>query len=220
MKKYISNQVLFALIIAICVASADAARADYRDEALKWLDAYRKVQVLFNDKDIAKLRDKLADATEEQAQMWLDDTKEIRAALDSREWKETRNWLDDFLKVQAIYSDEEINEFRQRARDTAEESPEKFIDLLLDVEQKRAGLVGGAANSARIREHQLEINQQFRQEAANARAAARKAAARSSAASTSNQPNIQRRERRRAPTLVDSMDVARWSVMRGFWPRW
>ena len=201
------------------------ATVDARAAALKWINSYAKVQVLFHKKDVERVREKLSQASPEQAQQWLVETREIREALDSARWKETQNWLRKFLEVQAIYSDEHIDHFRTDTEKVAKESktgdPEKFIEILKDIEKKRLDLVQGAASSARIREQTNAMAQAYRKEQAKARDAARLATARASAQNRSSQPPVQRREYQRPSKMIDSLDVARWSVMRGFWPnRW
>ena len=200
-------------------AEVSPKTANSNEVAMTWIDNYSENQVLFHKKDIVRLREKIAKATPAQAKKWLDETKEIRQALDSPKWKDTRTWLKEFLRVQAIYSDDQIAHFRTETGKAAKESPEKFIDILLEVEKKRLDLVNGAASSARVREQQVAFAQAYRKEQAAARDAARLAAAK--AAPRTPAPGApRRREYRRPPTLISSFDVARWSVMREFWPNW
>lgn len=199
---------------------ADADAADAKVTALKWIDSYREAQVLFHKEDMDRLHKKLATATPEQAAGWLKETKDIRNALDSQEWQETRVWLKEFLKVQAIYTKEQIEHFREEAKEAAKKSPEKFKELLMDVENKRAKLISGAATSARLRQQKLAVAEAYRKEEAAARDAARIAAAKQAEVRSAPQSVQKRPERQRPPQLIDSLDVARWSVMRGFWPGW
>lgn len=203
-------------------AKAAASDNQAREEALKWLDGFRGETVLFHDKDIQQVRDRLSKATPEQAKEWLTKTAEMRQALDSPEWQETRRWFKEFLKVQAMYTEEQIEQLRQETRKSAEEgTPAKFIDILKEIENKRSQLVRGAANSAKMREHKLTLVEAYRKESMEQREAARRAAAaQSAAASSARQPAVQRRQYNRPSQLVNSLDVARWSVMRDFWPRW
>ena len=193
-----------------------------KDTVLKWLDAYRKKQVLFHDEDIARLRKDLADDTADEARRWWARTAEIRAALDSTEWELTREWLREFLRVQAIYSDQEIDEFRNEATTTVQEgTPKEFKEILADIERRRTRLRQGSANARELRESQLEVVQAFRKEEASARLAAdrsRAAAAASFNTNTAGQQNVRPRAPRYSrPPIVTSLDAARWSVMRGFW---
>jgi len=195
-----------------------------KSAALKWVDGFRKVQVLFSDKDVEKLRSELAEGSEAKAKTWLSETKKIRDALDSDRWNETRKWLRDFLDVQAVYSDKEIAEFRTKAKKTAKQSAEKstmeFIDLLKDIERKRKRFAARAVNSEQVRKQQLTMAAAYQQKQVAQRSAARRA--RSSAASigTSGQGKpIKKREYRRPPPLIDSLDAARMEVMRNFYRR-
>ena len=208
----------FVSSLAVLACFAATSRADDKQKALAWLDDYSEVQVLFHDKDIKRVREKLEAATSAQATEWLEQTAEIRNALDNSEWKSTRNWLKEFLKVQAIYSDKQIEEFRQKVLEAAEKSPSKFKELLGDVETKRARLAKGAAASAAVRKQMLAMNEHYRQEMFEQREAARKTAATESASATTRTQTIRNYEG--APPLINSIDAARWSVMRNFWPRW
>lgn len=201
-----------------------AAGGSAKITALKWVDGFRKVQVLFSDKDVENLRSELAEGNEAKAIIWLYETKKIREALDSDRWNVTRKWLRDFLDVQAIYSDKEVAEFRTKAKKTAKQSAEKstmeFIDLLKDIERKRKRFAARAVNSEQVRKQQLAMAAAYQQKQVAQRSAARRA--RSSAASigTSGQGKpIKKREYRRPPPLIDSLDAARMEVMRNFYRR-
>jgi hypothetical protein len=189
-----------------------------KDQALQWIDAYRQVQVLFHEKDIERLRSEVAQGTDAQAAEWLEKTKEIRAALDSPEWAKTRAWLKEFLRVQAIYSDEQIAEFREKVKEAAKESPAKFMDIMNDVEQKRTALSARGANEAKIREQKMEVMKAYQQEAVAAREAERRQRAEAAKVAEANKPKpVAKPDYQRMPALVDSLDVARWTVMREFW---
>ena len=88
----------------------------------------------------------------------------------------------------------------------------------MDVEKKRLDFAKGAASSAREREQQAELAQAYRKEQASARDTARLAAAKQTTQNPA--PGVPRREYVRPPSLITSVDVARWSAMRGFWPNW
>ena len=188
-----------------------------KDDVLAWIDEYRKEQVLFHDEDIARLRKELADDTPEEAAKWWAKSADVRAALKSPEWQETRTWLKEFLKVQAIYSDKDLAAFREEAKEAAKESPRKFIEMLQDVEAKRRRFASNAAQSNRLRQAKLGLNEAYRQEAHNSRQVQRQTAAGTSLPQRVTAP--ERRQYQRPRALVDSLDVARWEVMRNFW-RW
>jgi hypothetical protein len=197
----------------------DAATA--KKKVLAWIDDYRKVQVLFHDEDVARLRKDLAEDTPAEALQWWTKTASVRAALDSPEWQKTREWLREFLRVQAIYSDEQIEEFRAELKQAAENNkPGDFQDMLADIERRRSRLIGGSADSKALREHQLSVIEAFRKEQAAERVAAAKAAASATPVNpVQAAPLAPRKPRVPTAPLVNSLDVARWSVMRNFW-RW
>ena len=150
---------LFAAIV--CAASSgwaeaavppETAKTDVaaspRQTALNWLSDFQKKQVLFNDREITRIRQKLVDAPPERVEQWLAETKDVRQILDSPEWQETRAWLKEFLKVQAIYSDKELAEFRDKALTGP---PQDLKKMLLAIEQQRATIASKSVNSARRR---------------------------------------------------------------------
>ena len=192
--------------------------AAIKQQALAWIDDYRTKQVLFNDEDIAHLRKELAEESPEKVMAWWTRTAPARAALETPQWRETREWLREFLRVQAIYSDEQIDEFRAEAKQAvSEESPRDFKEMLADIERKRANLIQGSADNRALRESQMSVIRSFRQEQAAGRIADARAAARTTPPSPTPPPTKPREQRFARPPLVDSLDVARWNVMRNFW---
>ena len=196
--------------------------SDLMRQTLDWLDNYIKVQVLFDPKDIEAVRTSVAQMTPDELHRWLEETKQLRADLDSPGWRGTRAWLKKFLAVQAIYSDEQIAQFRDEAKEAAKESPQKFQTILVDVEEKRASVARGAANDRQLREQMNTISRAYRQDQFAQREAARRQAAQfgSGAASGRSAPVPQKTRVGPPPPLVNSLDVARWSVMQNFWRRW
>lgn len=196
----------------------DAPAKDAQAEAIRWIDNFAKDQVLFSKKDVERLRKEVAEFTPEEAQAWLERTQEVREALDSTDWLRNRLWLKDFLEVQAIYSDEQIAEFREEAKQAARESPKKFKQMLAEIDKERKKLLGGAATDAQLREQQLHLVNAYRQQEAAARQAALKAAAKQPRSGTSNKkPAPPNKTARRTRPLIDSMDAARWTIMRDLW---
>jgi hypothetical protein len=199
-------------------ASRSAGGQGAQAAALRWIDKFSKNQVLFSPEDVARLRKKVAEYNPEEAAAWLERTQEVRDALDNIEWKETNLWLSEFLRVQAIYSDEQLAEFRAEAKQTAQESPEKFQELLAEIEQARRKLARGARTDADKRRQQLDLVDAYRQEQVAAREAARKSAAERPAPSTANPaPAPRPKEYREVRPLIESMDAARWTIMQSFW---
>lgn len=221
--------VFFLLLGAAATARAEpppqgagpeaGAAGTARDQALQWVDRYRRDQTLFHDKDIERLVDRISRATPAQAEAWLEETQAIRAALDSPQWKETQQWFKEFLEVQAIYSDDDIARLRDEAQDTAKNAPEKFMELLADIERRRSRMATGAANASRLREQKLQLTQAYKKESAAQRAQARRRQPQR-AAGRAPAPVRAKQKRRTRPPLVDSLDVARAAVSRSFWRSW
>ena len=92
--------------------------------------------------------------------------------------------------------------------------------MLQDLVEKRKALASGAANAERLREQQLAVNEAFRQQAFQEREAARRAAAQTAKSAPTTQPQKVRQIKPAHRPLVDSLDAARWSVMRNFWRGW
>ncbi len=211
------------VLLPISAVSLAAAPADTNDtakqQALAWLDTYRGRQALFHDKDIAQLRAKLNAGTDAEAQQWLTKTKDSRQALDSEPWRQTQKWLRQFLRVQAIYSDEQIEELRKETLDAAKNSPTKFKEMLHEMENFRQAWTRGVTDGKQLRQREVHVKQAYNKELVAQRAAARKKAASQSnpvrPANTVKKPQYDR-----PPALIDSLDEARWSVMRSFWRPW
>jgi hypothetical protein len=194
----------------------ESGRAD-KKQVLAWFDDYAEKQVLFHDDDIARLRKELADDTPEEAAKWWSKTTKIRASLDSKQWSDTREWLREFLKVQAIYSDEQIAEFQKEAKEAVKkESPKAFEEILADVESRRSNLRQASASDADLRKQKLSVVQAFHKEEAASRMEADRARAAARPATSAKQPVQPRAPRYSRPPLVNSLDAARWGIMRGF----
>jgi hypothetical protein len=217
---------VLVLLVVVCLsqmprASWAAEDGAAKNSALKWIDGFWKVQVLFSDKDIQRLRGELAEGSEAKATAWLSETEKIRKALDSDRWNETRTWLKKYLDVQAIYSDAEVAEFRTKAKETAKKSREQstteFIDLLKDIERKRKRFASRATNAQQVRKQQVSMAAAYQQRQVAQRSAARRSAA---SINTTGQGNtFKKRQYRRPPPLIDSLDAARMEVMRNFYRR-
>ena len=217
----------FACLLLAAPATAQSAPAadDSNDgikkaQALKWIDRFAAEQVLFSTQDVERLREKVVKMTETEAAAWWNKSASHRKLFDSKDWQETRRWLREFLRVQAIYSDEQVAYFQSDAFAQAEESSRSLKEVMNEITAKRKQLAAGHRSSERVRQQQLEYSKAYRQEQVAAREAAMKASARRSASRQQSQsPVVQKKERYRTPPLVSSLDVARWSVMRNFWPR-
>lgn len=200
--------------------SADPAAA--KKEALAWLAAFSKRQVLFHPEDVKKLEARVEAMTPEDAAAWWKASAAKREELDSPEWLETESWLKKFLAVQAIYSDEEIRDFQSEAAAKAKVSAQSLQEVLDSVTKLRQRLVGGAQQSEQTRQLQLAANQAFRQQDVRQREEAARAARTRPAATfpTPAAPPPRERPGRVNEPLIDSLDVARWTVLRELFPRW
>jgi hypothetical protein len=225
---------------------SENAASSKKRQALDWLDRYLAVQVLFNREDLEELKAKVAEMSPGQLDSWLQETRQIRARLESDPWQETRTFLRDFLAKQAIYSDEEIRGFRARV---AKMSPGELSELLERIMQEHRSLLQAREASQRQRwetlasmeEHrqQEEAQRQRRQEqrmAARADYLQRQQPARRTAAQYGYLGGDRRfygsvqafapkaYPKRRAyhvpPPLITSRDVARWTVYRSLFGRW
>jgi hypothetical protein len=217
----------FACLLLAAPASAQAAPAaddsnagGTKAQALKWIDRFAAEQVLFGAGDVERFREKVVKMTAAEAAAWWDKSASHRELFDSEDWQETRRWLQEFLKVQAIYSDEQVEYFQSEAFTKAEGSSRSLKDVMDEITTKRKRLAAEHRSFEQTRQQQLEYYQAYRQEQVATREAAMRAAAQQSASRPQPQkPVVKREDPRRTPPLVSSLDVARWSVMRNFWPR-
>jgi hypothetical protein len=187
---------------------------------VKWLESFARYQVLFNADDVKKLRDRVAAMTPEEAAKWWEQTTPQRKVLASPEWSETEEWLRKFLNVQAKYSDEEIREFQKEAADKAKESALSLEEVLLRISQARKKLVGGAQAAEETRKLQLAAGQAYRQEEVRQREAARQRAQLPPPPAPGGAAPARPTRNKYNEPLIDSLDVARWAVLRELFPRW
>lgn len=227
-RRVLLSWALSALACLLFAASATAQSAPAADDsndgskkaqALKWIDRFAAEQVLFSTQDVERFREKVVKMTETEAAAWWNKSASHRELFDSKDWQGTRQWLREFLRVQAIYSDEQLAYFQSDAFAQAEESSRSLKDVMDEITTERKRLAAGHRSSQRVRQQQLEYSQAYRQEQVAAREAAMKASARRSASRPQRQnPVVKKKERHRTSPLVTSLDAARWSVMRNFWP--
>jgi hypothetical protein len=215
------------LLAALLVSFAPLASAQTtspggssaKQDALQWLDSFARFQVLFHADDVKKLRARVEAMTPEEAEKWWKESEPKRKVLASPEWSETENWLRQFLSVQAKYSDEEIRERQKEASERAKESPESLQEVLHRITEYRRKLVGGAQAAEETRQLQLAANQSFRQEEVRQREAARARSQAAPSPAPGGAPPRASRTRFNEP-LIDSLDVARWSILREIYPHW
>ena len=134
--------------------AADAATiAQERQDALNWLEAYAGDELLLKPADLQKLISEIKEMPDDAFEKWYNQTRQLRAMLDSPEWKATRAWLRDYLKVQAIYSDSEIAEFQA---DVAKMTPSQLIEVMRRLERKHQSLI--AMQQVSDKNRQLSMN--------------------------------------------------------------
>lgn len=209
---------LLGLLLMTTPVTAEDTKTEVQKKALAWLDDFAVDQVLFNPKDVQKLRDKVAKMTPEEATKWWDDTAEERKLFESKEWLETRNWLKEFLEVQAMYSDEQIRYFQSEAFARAKEGARSLKEVMDELTQKRKDLAQGARQSAELRKQLVASTEAFREEQVRFREAALANAPQPTAPAP---PPTARREL--VPynqPLINSLDAARWGVLRAIYPNW
>jgi len=191
-----------------------------KQDALQWLTSFGRYQVLFHADDVKKLRERVAAMSPEEAAKWWDRTAPQRKVLASPEWDETERWLRQFLDVQARYSDEEIRARQKAAADKAQESAESLQNVLDRITQARKKLSTGAQQATATRQMQLAANQAFKQEEVRQREAARDRARAAPPPSPATVPAARPSRNKDNEPLIDSLDVARWAILRELYPRW
>lgn len=206
-------------------SGAEGDRHEEKRKILDWLDRYQTIQVIFKSEHVEELRAKVSEMSADELHRWLARTAEVRAVLDSDEWRETREWYREFLRVQAIYSDEDIERLREKA---AKASPKELYDILMDIKRRRDSLRWMHAASESQRKSNLALWERYQQQVTPDRRTTRgagyhvgqstfgpgKAGARPCRASRYHVP----------PPLVTSREVARWtvwnSILGGYGWRW
>jgi hypothetical protein len=212
---------LIAGLATPCIAQPAAARADRtKRDALQWLDSFSRYQVLFNAEDVKKLRAKVEAMPAEEAAAWWEKSEPQRKVLASPEWGETESWLRKFLDVQAKYSDEDIRYFQSEAAAKAKDSAGSLQQVLDRVTQARRNLIAGSRAAEQTRNAQIAANEAYRQDAAKRREEARRQSSSPSALTFPMTPPAPAKPVRYNDPLIDSLDVARWTVLREIFPRW
>lgn len=191
-----------------------------KEEALAWLDRFARVQVLFHVDDVKKLRERVAAMSPEAAAAWWEKTAPQRKVLSSAEWRDTERWLREFLEVQAKYSDDDIRYFQSEAAAMAKESAASLQEVLDRITQARRKLVGGAQVSEQTRKMQLAANQAYQQQQVRQREESLRKASSQPAATFPTPPSPRQYPARYSDPLIDSLDVARWTVLQQLFPNW
>ncbi|MFV2065484.1 MAG: hypothetical protein ACC645_00780 [Pirellulales bacterium] len=121
--------------------------------------------------------------------------------------EEALRWLDRFAGQQILFSGKEIDRIRRKL---TKSTPAQARQWLAETRDLRAALDRPQWQQTRV------WLKQFAQ-----REAARQAASRAAAQRPRQPPQVARQApQKRQPPLIDSLDVARWSVMRSLYPRW
>lgn len=187
-----------------------------REATLQWLDQYLTESQLMRAEDIKKIRGAIEQMSSSQLQQWLQQTEQLRQAVESPRWQETKQWLKTYLRVQSTYSDEEIEKLR---RDIYNADAQRMLEILQRIQTKHDSLVWMHEASQQARAS--EVAQHNSRTAAQAAAAsqARSTGAGSvplfgSGVAKSEKPSTGYRPP--AP-LINSRDVARAAVWSEAW---
>lgn len=218
-KLFLASLLVSALAFNERSPAADAEAT--KKEALTWLDDFASRQVLFHADDVKKLKAKVEAMSPEEAVLWWEEKAPQREALSSPEWLETERWLREFLRVQAIYSDDDIRAFQKEAVASTKESSESLEEILERVTQARLKLRAGSQSAAQARKAQVAAVEAFKRDQVQQRERARREAhAAAPARNVAPAPVVKQQRTRYNEPLVDSLDVARWTVLREVFPRW
>ena len=215
--------VLIAVFATVgqCTAQASAPNAEQtKQDALMWLTSFGRYQVLFHADDVKKLRERVEKMTPEEAAKWWAQTEPQRKLLASPQWSETEDWLRRFLNVQAKYSDDQIRERQKEAADKAKDSAESLQEVLDRISKARKQLVAGAQAAEQTRQLQLAAGQAYRQEEVEQRERARARAQAPPPPAPGGAPPARPTRNRYNEPLIDSLDVARWAILRELFPAW
>lgn len=205
-------------VVSRASGQAVSSPAEVKQTALKWLESFAQTQVLFHEEDMKRLKEKVAAMSPDEASKWWQERAANREFLDSPRWQETQNWLREFLRVQARYSDEEIRDFQSEAFSKGKESTLALNEVLEKLIQYRQQFRAAAQGSSAMRQLAVDANQAFRQDQVRQREA--RFHRPTAQFNTVQPPAPPPRPVVPRPPLVDSMDVARWTVMNQFFPRW
>jgi hypothetical protein len=207
--------------LSFALAQTPTASAEkQKEEALLWLDRFARVQVLFHVDDVKKLRERVAAMSPAEAALWWEKTAPQREVLTSPQWRDTERWLREFLEVQAKYSDEDIRYFQSEAAAKAKESAASLQEVLDRITQARRRLIGAGQVSEQTRQMQLAANQAYKQEQVRQREESLRKARSQPAATFPTPPAPRQYPTRYSDPLIDSLDVARWTVLQQLFPNW
>jgi hypothetical protein len=106
------------------------------------------------------------------------------------------------------------------AAEKAKESASSLKEVLERISQARRKLVAGAQGAEETRQLQLAANEAYRQDEVRQREEARRRAQTRPAPSPAAAPAPRPDRSRYNEPLIDSLDVARWSILREIFPRW
>jgi hypothetical protein len=120
--------------------AADVKRGaeDARAEALLWLDKFLTESDLLRKEDVEKIHAAVESMPPSQLESWLEQTKELRAYVQSDAWQRTKRWLREFLRVQNIYSDAELTQLR---KEIVNADADKMLEILQKIQTKHDTMV-------------------------------------------------------------------------------
>ena len=82
--------------------------------ASKWVNSFADGQALFDKESIKEMQNAIRKLPQEDVAQWLEETADLRAAIESDDWVATNDWLQRFWRVQAFYSDEQVAAFQSQ----------------------------------------------------------------------------------------------------------
>lgn len=82
--------------------------------ASKWINSFADGQALFDKESIKEMQNAIRNLPQEDVALWLQETADLRAAIESDDWIATNDWLQRFWRVQAFYSDEQVAKFQSQ----------------------------------------------------------------------------------------------------------
>jgi len=221
------------------LASQSPAFQNKLRETLDWLDRYLSTEVLFTREDVRQIRDKVARMSPDEFKTWLDETRDLRAQMESPEWQETRDFLHEILTKTKLFSEEQVEEFRAHAR---EMTPEDLSIQMTRLEQERVAFLQGRSAFQVQRSVELDRGEEVRagqasgqkslreasvasrnqttsaQAAASQKAASSARSSRPLFGSTQGSAAAKPRTYRRPAPLISSESVAREAVHRAIFP--
>ena len=91
-----------------------AVNSQSTQAASKWINSFADGQALFDKDAIKEMQNAIRTLSQDDVALWLQETTDLRAAIESDDWIATNDWLQRFWRVQAFYTDEQVAEFQSQ----------------------------------------------------------------------------------------------------------